>query len=138
MAKIFQWWYKDCLVQNIWMVLAAIMGVFLAVISTSLVVIDWKKVPAKTPQQIASKKIIVQHKWRIASAMVVSFLTSFVINNIILTYYCGQGFKGISNLGLSLAIFFLLVPLVNYLVGLGISYVILGDIIKELNALKNL
>ena len=126
---IWEFWYSGCLVQQIYLVLSVLGGLMLGV--WSFMIFDLKVKDSDTKQNAIIIGMVRKYRWQIIGYLLSSFILSYVVNNLILVQYCNLGVKGAANVLSSLAIFFLVLPAVSWLITYLMSMLFLAELIKE-------
>lgn len=134
MTKVFKkpvWklWYQGCWTQQVYIVFTILVGLM-----TSIGLITFLTSSPKVSDSDTSK-LLHKYKTEIAIFLVSSFLIAFAVDNLILTFYCNQGFDGGKNLLLTLVLYFIVLSVVNYIIASILESILLKNFTKELKTL---
>lgn len=131
-SPMWVWWYKNCLVQQIYLVLSVIAGILLGGYVILLATMKIHQTGYGPNDKIV--KLFDKFRARIITYFILSFALSFFINNLILVQYCNQKLKGATNIIVSLVMFFIVVPMVSSIISFILGRIILADLIEEAKA----
>ncbi len=128
---VWEWWYKECWVQNVYIVLAVLSGILIvgAAILIGTAKIGVKNGDGKDQQRT---EILKKYKSELALLFIAAFAITFAVDNLILVQYCNIRPKGVMNLVWSLILWFIVLPTVNSLIAYGLALVIVGPMLKDL------
>lgn len=131
---MWKWWYKNCTVQQVFMIISGIVGLLVGVYAILLGTLKLHETGFDHNDVVI--KIINKYRFRIIIWMIVSFIVSFVINNLILVKYCDMNTKGAKNVIFSLLLLFGVVPTINSITTYLLGAVMLLDVIKEIKNIQ--
>lgn len=137
----WEWWVVDdkghCLVQNINLVLSVFSGVLITIFIYGILMMK-KTSENKNVKATQLYNLINKHKYMFVLYIVLSFVVTFVISNLILTKYCGVRPDGGLNILYSLLLFFVAVPIIQSVVHSVLSKILLGDVENEVQMIEYL
>lgn len=126
---LWRWWYKNCLVQQVYLVLSVIAGILLGAYTILLANLKIHQTGYNENDQLM--KLFEKYKTTIILYLVLSFVISFVINNLILVQYCNLGMGGGKNVIYSLLLFFIVLPIINWIVSYILGMLMLRKLLEE-------
>ncbi len=124
---IWKWWYSGCLVQQIYVVLAVLSGILVAGVA---ILLSSSKI--RNEQDPKTADLINKYKNEIVVALLLSFVVTFVVDNLILVQYCNMGIRGGMNLLWSLILWFVVLPIINGVISYVFMTAIAGQFLKEM------
>lgn len=143
---IWRWWYgknaslglDSCLVQQIYLVLSILGGLAAAALVITLLLF---KIPGSDSQkdvkQEAMMRLLSDFKVELAIVIALTFIVSFAVNNLLLTWYCNHRPSAGLNVVLSLLMFFIVTPIISNIIGAIFMSVFAGTLVAQARAIKN-
>ena len=133
--KWWKWWYSGCWNQNIYIVLTIISAIILV---ASIIFLSTMTLPTDSdPKRKEVMEALKKYRIEIMITLISIFVVTFVVDNLILVWYCNMKTKGATSVLWTLFLWFVLLPGINSMLSSILMLTILKDLIVELQQIEN-